>query len=515
PGGLCSVPIEAAYHQRIKIRPDPGFGFKWCKEALTWKDLVKHPVRTIACQSIDLEEPARRFTAATIYDEEDSTVRYYPKITLRLRAPIEIENLLPFNIQFYVYMTAQEHTYAAFLRRGGSSPVHIVDTMDLLLLGVEFQDDGVVGLKRSEYAIVNTNNPEDFPVENRLIMEDEDGLKIKLGLHFMRYPLSGGAFKIQIYCPYVIINKTGLDFSIRSKPLMRSPKSVAGQNLCGNASRRKEPRPFLFSHLEDDKRNGAVLRVGDSNWSKAINFDVVGANQQVTMQTSTKTSEYRVGLNVSEGLGKYNLTKVVIIYPRFIIKNNAKLPICLREDVSDNVFIIKPGKRVSLSLFNNSANPQLVIAFESLVGKRWSKPFQIQDVGKVYVRVADPLNSETLVHVEILLQGPSIFIKLNVNADKWPFLIRNKSSCVLHFGQTVINRSQKNNYGIIRLYESQPDTEISYAWDEPAAGLESLIRVILLQRRDQGESSSKPLPPVLLRDVHMLEVGQLEPVRTQ
>ncbi|MBW0551893.1 hypothetical protein O181_091608 [Austropuccinia psidii MF-1] len=159
-GGSCSVPIEAAYHQRIKIRPYSGFGFKWCKEALAWKDLVKHPVRTIACQSINLEEPSQRLTATTIYDKEDSSVRYYPKINLRLRASIEIENLLLFHIQFY-----------------------------LLLLGVAFQDDGFVGLKHSQYAIVDTNNPEDFPVENRLIMEDEDGLKIKLSLHFMRVPL--------------------------------------------------------------------------------------------------------------------------------------------------------------------------------------------------------------------------------------------------------------------------------------------------------------------------------------
>ncbi|MBW0567514.1 hypothetical protein O181_107229, partial [Austropuccinia psidii MF-1] len=216
---------------------------------------------------------------------------------------------------------------------------------------------------------------------------------------------------------------------------------------------------------------------------QAINFDLVGENQQITMQTLTKTTEYCVGLNILEGVGKYNLTKVVIIYPRFIIKNNAKWPICLREDVSYIMFIIKPGKRVLLSLFNNGANPKLVIAFESPMGKRWLKPFQIQDVGKVYVRVEDLLNSETLVHVEILLQGPSIFIKLNVNADKWLFFIRNKSSCVLHFGQT-----------------SQPDSEMSYAWDEPAAGLESLIQVISLQIWDQGQSSSKPLPPVLLRE---------------
>ncbi|MBW0564933.1 hypothetical protein O181_104648, partial [Austropuccinia psidii MF-1] len=54
---------------------EAGFGYNWCKEAFAWKDLVKHPVRTIACQSINFEEPAWRFTATTIYDKEDSTVQ--------------------------------------------------------------------------------------------------------------------------------------------------------------------------------------------------------------------------------------------------------------------------------------------------------------------------------------------------------------------------------------------------------------------------------------------------------
>jgi vacuolar protein sorting-associated protein 13A/C len=68
---------------------------------------------------------------------------------------------------------------------------------------------------------------------------------------------------------------------------------------------------------------------------------------------------------------QYKLTKVVIVYPRFIIKNEAELPICLREDVSDQMTIVKPGKRALLSLFMRSADPQLVLAFESPMGKRW------------------------------------------------------------------------------------------------------------------------------------------------
>ncbi|MBW0563901.1 hypothetical protein O181_103616 [Austropuccinia psidii MF-1] len=62
------------YPLRRHITKELTFGQIWCKEALAWKDVVKHLVRTIACQSIDLEEPAWRFTATTIYDKEDRTV---------------------------------------------------------------------------------------------------------------------------------------------------------------------------------------------------------------------------------------------------------------------------------------------------------------------------------------------------------------------------------------------------------------------------------------------------------
>jgi vacuolar protein sorting-associated protein 13A/C len=56
--------------------------------------------------------------------------------------------------------------------------------MDLMLLGIEFKDEGMVGM-RSQYAVVNTNNPEDVPLENRMTVLDEDGLALNLGLHYM------------------------------------------------------------------------------------------------------------------------------------------------------------------------------------------------------------------------------------------------------------------------------------------------------------------------------------------
>ncbi len=45
------------------------------------------------------------------------------------------------------------------------------------------------------------------------------------------YPDAGGAFKVQIYSPYVIVNKTGLPFNIASKTWSGTQKAAAGYDM--------------------------------------------------------------------------------------------------------------------------------------------------------------------------------------------------------------------------------------------------------------------------------------------
>jgi vacuolar protein sorting-associated protein 13A/C len=57
-----------------------------------------------------------------------------------------------------------------------------------------------------------------------------------------RHENSGGAFRVQIYSPYVVINKTGLAFQLRSLRSTRAgvPLEVAGEKrLCMT----------IFSHI--------------------------------------------------------------------------------------------------------------------------------------------------------------------------------------------------------------------------------------------------------------------------
>ena len=131
---------------------------------------------------------------------------------LKLSAPVTLENLLPYDFKYRIYDKNTKKDWTNFLRKGGVSPVHVVELSHLLLLSVDMQD---TVFKPSEFAIINSGNAEDFKKESSVVCRDDQGLNLRLKLHYHRVPDSGGAFKVTVYSPYVILNKTGLELSIR------------------------------------------------------------------------------------------------------------------------------------------------------------------------------------------------------------------------------------------------------------------------------------------------------------
>lgn len=123
-------------------------------------------------------------------------------------------------------------------------------------------------LERSGFSIINSDNPEDLPVENELVLADKHDLKLNLRMHYQKHPDAGGAFRVQIYSPYILINKTGLDFGLKTKPFFGQARHVAGQEMTSSKSVRPENDLFMFSFPSDDRKNRVLLRVGESSWSK-------------------------------------------------------------------------------------------------------------------------------------------------------------------------------------------------------------------------------------------------------
>ncbi|SNX84266.1 related to VPS13 - involved in regulating membrane traffic [Melanopsichium pennsylvanicum] len=498
PGEDCPVPIEAAYHCRVKIRPDPGFEYDWCNESLNWQDLMKKSTRTLTCKAHDEGEAPFRFQSFAIYDRQDANSRTYPRLTLRLRAPVEVENLLPYDIQYRIFDKNLNHNWSSYLRKGGISPIHVVELSHLLLLSVNIQSSC---FSPSEFAIIATDNPDDFPVEKMLTLADGENLKLNLRLHYSKHPDSGGAFKVQIYSPYIFINQSGLPFALKTKSWLGSAKVVAGQDKGEGGEARKSSEPFLLSHNSNDRRNRVLMRVGDSQWSKPLSFEAIGSETEVVIPSASKNEEIHVGLTVEDGLGKFKLSKVVKLTPRYLVRNSLSEAINLREAGAADFVTVDAGQRVPLRFLRVGATKQMTLAYPG-INNKWSAPFNIEDIGSVHLRLAKAGYHQHLVKAEVLLEGPTIFITLSQENGPWPYMLRNESDYTVQFMQAT-ERIDEDGSGkrideaVGKRYELKPRSKMKYAWDYPAA-TNKMIKLVINGRE---------------RNINMLEIGSLLPFK--
>ena len=101
----------------------------------------------------------------------------------------------------------------------------MVELSHLLLMSIDMQD---TVYNASDFAIINSDSTE-FDKETTLVARDNQGLELRLQLHYFPISNSGGAFRVAVYSPYVILNKTGLTMMVMSKSLLQSAKVAAGQ----------------------------------------------------------------------------------------------------------------------------------------------------------------------------------------------------------------------------------------------------------------------------------------------
>ena len=101
---------------------------------------------------------------------------------IKLHAPIELQNLLPYDFKYRIYDKKLEKDWTNFLRKGGVSPVHVVQLSNLLLLSVDMQD---TLFKPSAFAVINSDTKEDFRRESVLAVKDKENIQLNLKLHYL------------------------------------------------------------------------------------------------------------------------------------------------------------------------------------------------------------------------------------------------------------------------------------------------------------------------------------------
>ncbi|OTB12018.1 hypothetical protein K445DRAFT_26054 [Daldinia sp. EC12] len=476
PGESRPAPVAAAYVKSLLVRPDSGFGYAWSSEHLWWRDLLKRPTRTLLCKGENSD--IFYFQLNANFDRGHFLTGKYPYMRLKLSPPIVLENLLPYDFKYRIYDKNTKRDWTNFLRKGGVSPVHVVELSHLLLLSINMQD---TKLKPSEFAIINSGAQEDFRKEYKLICKDSEDLSLHLRLHYFKIPDGGGAFKVTVYSPYVVLNKTGLQVDIRAKQFLQQPRKAAGQSALADTSDQERPKalPFMFSYNNDDQRNRALLKIGDSEWSRPQSFDAIGSTTEIVLPSSSKKdSEIHVGVTIEPGEGKYKLTKVVTLAPRFVVKNKIGEELVIREPTSSKTMTLHPGGLQPLHWLQRSATKQIALRFPG-IDDQWTSPINISDLGTVHIKIARAGQRQRLIRVEVLMEDATIFLHLSMETKNWPFSMRNESDVEFTFYQANPNIDEdgvedRSGWRPVR-YRLPPRSIMPYAWDFPAAKFKEVV----------------------------------------
>ncbi|KAK7755824.1 Vacuolar protein sorting-associated protein 13 [Diatrype stigma] len=477
PGESRPAPVAAAFVKSLLVRPDSGFGYAWSSDHLWWRDLLKRPTRTLVCKGENNNNEPFYFQLNASFEKTHFLTGKYPYMKLKISPPIVLENLLPYDFKYRIYDKNAKKDWSNFLRKGGVSPVHMVELSHLLLLSVDMQD---TVYKPSDWSIINPGQQEDYRKEHKLVCKDEEGLSLNLKLHYFRIPDGGGAFKVTVYSPYVVLNKTGLDVLIRGKQWLQQAKKAAGQAApLVDTSDQPKALPFMFSYGNDDQRNRALLKLGDSEWSKPQSFDAIGSTTDVVLQSTKKDAEIHVGIAVQAGEGKYKLTKVVTFAPRFVIKNKIGEEINIRQPGSPDLLTLQPGKLQALHFLQRSKTKQMALCYPG-VNSQWTSPFNISDIGTTHVKIAKAGQRQRLIRVEILMEDATIFLHLSLETKAWPFSMRNEGDTEFTFYQAnpnVIKSGDEEDYSGWRpiRYRLPPRSIMPYAWDFPSAKKKEIV----------------------------------------
>jgi vacuolar protein sorting-associated protein 13A/C len=177
----------------------------------------------------------------------------------------------------------------------------------------------------------------------------------------------------------------------------------------------------------------------------------------VVASQKRKSEEFHVGVSWAEGLGKYKLTKIVTLAPRFLIKNNLAESISFREHgvAPKDRSVIEPGRRSPLQVMRRGQEKLLTVAFSGL-NAQWlvlmtteplmfiqsyprSPPINIEDIGSVHLRMrARDSEDVRLVRADVQIDGSTIFVAFCPADEGWPFTIENDSDYTISIAQTVV-----------------------------------------------------------------------------
>ena len=186
---------------------------------------------------------------------------------------------------------------------------------------------------------------------------------------------SGGALAVSIYAPYLLWNMTGVDMEVKSKSFLRQADIVSYRikpSRPPDTQVDKLEQSCMFSYDTDDRKNRALIKVGQSGWSTPQSFEAVGQSSEAIIRREWEddAGEAHLGITIDNGLGQYKLTKIVTIRPRFIVESFLDDTIYFRQPGAKEYSVLEPGAKKDIVFLSNEV-ARLSLRFGDSARNKW------------------------------------------------------------------------------------------------------------------------------------------------
>ncbi len=186
---------------------------------------------------------------------------------------------------------------------------------------------------------------------------------------------SGGALAVSIYTPYLLWNMTGFDLEIKSKSFLRQADVVSYKikpSRIQNAQVDNLEQSCMFSYDTNDRKNRALIKIGQSGWSAPQSFEAVGQSFEaiIPREWEDDAGEAHLGITVDNGLGQYKLTKIVTIRPRYVIESFLDDAIYFRQPGAKEYSVLEPGAKKDIVFLSHEV-ARLSLRFGDSTRNKW------------------------------------------------------------------------------------------------------------------------------------------------
>ncbi|XP_063230011.1 intermembrane lipid transfer protein Vps13 isoform X2 [Bacillus rossius redtenbacheri] len=439
PGKAINLPFRAVYTPTNELFFNVN-GYTVSVVPFVWKQLQNSLVlsKLLQCDPQNREDKEPFFMRVVGEMEQvyfENSKRHTMASTcynIRLRPAVVLKNCLPVELVCCVQGVATERHVGA----GGSMQMPTAEPgRTTVVLRIPDYLDKQWACKREI-----EESPAEFSVWTFDSYDSAQKMSLDLGMNVV---CKNGSNVFTLYCPFWMLNKTGLMLSYR-----QGDESV---NVLFHPPEYKGPVLFSFKAKSFFGKKKAAVRVGWEEWSDRFSLDVAGSSGVITCKSPELV--YQIGVQIQ--LTYSTLTKQVIFTPYFVLINNARAPVeCQEADLPESPWThVGPGE--CSPFWPRSSKGSKEMRVRVCGTQEATPPFSYETVHTTLLRLDNKFGG---LNVDVQVTEGAVYVAFtSYEPGLAPALIINHTNCPITFCEKGLD----NNITL------QPKHMMMFTWAKP------------------------------------------------